>query len=118
MMRWILVSMLMIFVLVACGSGDAPSSNESEKVAATTEEPSEPKYFQGAGVIESIDFERSTVTIAHEDIPGFMNAMTMAFELLDPTHLETVEVGQQVYFVVVVKEDGSYFIERFGEIPR
>jgi Cu/Ag efflux protein CusF len=110
--------MLMTFVLVACGSGDAPSSNEAEEVAATAEEPSEPRVFQGEGVIESIDFEQSTVTIAHEDIPGFMNAMTMAFEVLEPADLKTVEVGQQVYFVVMVKEDGSYFIERFGEIPR
>ena len=118
MMRWILISMLLTFVLVACGSGDAPSSDETQEVAATKEEPAEPQYFQASGVIESIDSERSTVTIAHEDIEGFMNAMTMEFELLEPSHLETVEVGQQVYFVVMVKGDGSYLIERFGEIPR
>ena len=117
-MRWILISLLVGFVLVACGSGDVPSSDEANEEATTAEEPAGPQYFQAYGVIESIDVENNSVTIAHEEIPGFMNAMTMAFEVLDPAQLEAVEVGEGVDFVVIVKEDGSYFIERFGEMPR
>ena len=117
-MRWILTLMLIGFVVVACGSGDAPSSNEAGENDATAAEPAEPQLFQGYGVIESIDVDNKSVTIAHEDIPGFMNAMTMAFDVLDPALFETVAVGDETYFVVVVKEDGSYFIERFDEIPR
>lgn len=105
---------------VACGSGEAPPAEEAESAQepTTTEESAGTQYFQGVGVIESIEWEPPSVTIAHEDIPGFMNAMTMSYEVSEAGQLETVEVGQTVDFVVAVKEDGSYFIERFGKMPQ
>jgi Cu/Ag efflux protein CusF len=119
-MRYLLTMMLLSLVVLACGSGDAPPADEAEPAqeATTAEESAEPQYFQGIGVIESIEWEPPSVTIAHEDIPGFMNAMTMSFEVLEAGQLETVEVGQTVDFVVVVKGDGSYYIERFGKMPQ
>lgn len=119
-MRWILSLMLLGMFAMACGSGEAPPAGESEPAqeSTTAEDSAGAQYFQGVGVIESIEWEPPSVTIAHEDIPGFMNAMTMSFEVLEAGELETVEVGQTVDFVVVVKEDGSYVIERFGKMPQ
>lgn len=116
-MRWIL-NIVLVGLFVACGSVDAPSTDEAQGESAAAEESAKPQYFQAHGVIEAIDIEMNSVTIAHEDIPGFMNAMTMEFEVMDPAQLDTVSEGEEVDFVVMVNPDGSYVLERFGEMPR
>lgn len=50
------------------------------------------------GVIQDVDREHQQLLIAHEDIPGFMPAMTMNFDLASPALLEGLEPGQVVRF--------------------
>ncbi len=57
------------------------------------------------GVVRRI--EKEHVTIAHEDIPDFMGAMTMRFSYPDKAALESLHLGDQVAGTLrVVKEDG------------
>lgn len=62
----------------------------------------------GHGVIQSVDPERGQVTIDHEEIPGFMGAMTMTFEVKDPGLLEGLDAGAEVDFRV--KEEGGRYV--------
>jgi protein SCO1/2 len=66
--------------------------------AATTD-------YRLKGVIRKIDHER--VTISHEEIKGFMSAMTMPFHLSDPIALEGLKLGDEVEATLhVIFENG------------
>jgi protein SCO1/2 len=48
------------------------------------------------------------VTIDHQDIPGLMSAMTMAFEVRNPEVLRGVEAGDTVEFTLVRDAQGLH----------
>jgi protein SCO1/2 len=48
------------------------------------------------------------VIISHRDIPGFMRAMAMEFEVRDPRELEGLAPGAQIDFELVAGKGGSY----------
>jgi Cu/Ag efflux protein CusF len=104
----------MIFVVasfvVACTAGE-PESQEQVEPAAS-ESVGEPQRFEGKGTVEAIDLEQSKITLAHEDIEGFMNAMTMDFDVKNASILTELEVGMEVTFTVVVEADGTYYLDR------
>lgn len=76
----------------------------------STDEPEGPRRFEAVGTVVAI--EGDFVLIDHEDIPGFMDAMTMSFPLEQESLLTGVEVGDRVGFLVRVENDASYRIER------
>jgi Cu/Ag efflux protein CusF len=54
------------------------------------------------GVVTAIDVAASKVTIDHEKIGDYMEAMTMQFDVADPTMLEGLKVGDEKAFVLHV----------------
>ncbi len=50
------------------------------------------------GVVKHLRPEQNRVTIAHEEIPGFMPAMTMEFELRDPAVLSGLNPEDPIRF--------------------
>ena len=54
------------------------------------------------GKVVGIDKRGSAVSIAHEDIPGFMDAMTMPFDLKDRRLLDQLVEGDRVQATLVV----------------
>ena len=58
------------------------------------------KGFHGVGVITGIDSESGFVTIDHEAIPGFMDAMEMAYQLKSPAIGAGLKKGDRVEFDV------------------
>jgi protein SCO1/2 len=71
------------------------------------------RRFDLKGKVVSLDKEHRQVTIAHEEIKGFMDAMTMPFRVKDDWALEVLAPGQAVEAVLVVQEDRSW-IEGLG----
>ena len=61
------------------------------------------------GEVRSVNPEQGLVTIRHEEIPGFMAAMTMPFAIKNKEELEDVRVGDEV--------EGSLEVQReAGEV--
>jgi len=54
------------------------------------------------GKVVGVDKRGSTVTIAHEDIPGYMEAMTMPFNLKDRRVLDQLAEGDHLQATLVV----------------
>ncbi len=52
------------------------------------------------GIVRAIAPEINRIFIDHGDIPGFMEAMTMAFEPEDPNILNGLSPGDQVRFTL------------------
>jgi Cu/Ag efflux protein CusF len=50
------------------------------------------------------------VIIAHDDIPGFMRAMTMSFEVRDPALLEKFTPGERVRFTLERTDQTLYLV--------
>jgi protein SCO1 len=75
--------------------------------------------FTGRGVIKDILPKERQVIIAHEDIPGFMEAMTMGFEVKEDSLLEGRARGEEVTFTVEKTTDTLYLttLTRVGEPP-
>ena len=76
--------------------------------------------YDGRGVIQQIAADRRTVTIAHEDIPGYMMAMTMDFAVKDTNELNGLSPGDQVTFKLVVRanDDWVEHLLRTGQTNR
>ena len=52
------------------------------------------------------------ITVNHEDIPGFMSAMTMPYRVKDPSVVQEVEPGDVIAAEVVVPNNGNnYWLE-------
>jgi protein SCO1/2 len=78
--------------------------------------PEQARRFELRGQVLSIQLDRNEITIHHEDIPGFMPAMTMPFRARNRGILGGLEPGDLVRGTLVVLEDDAYLegLERTG----
>ena len=54
------------------------------------------KRFDLKGKVIAVDKNARTATIAHEDIPGYMGAMTMPFAVKSDGDLEMIKPGNAI----------------------
>ena len=64
--------------------------------------------YQVGGTIVRIEAARRSVVIAHEAIPGFMEPMTMPFEVRDSAILDGIKKGEDVKFGLVVQGNHAW----------
>lgn len=81
--------------LSACGR------DSSDAVEESSSPPTSETYYNGVGTIITI-INEDHVKIEHDEIPGFMNAMTMNFKVKDPSLLQDLAPGMDVRFRVAV----------------
>jgi len=67
-----------------------------------------PKRYSGRGLVLAVNPSERSLTISHEKIPGFMDAMAMPFRVNNARLLQGVERGHQVYFRLAVEKNTSY----------
>ena len=103
--------MLVLFgSLSACAPGDAgeaeqpaPAGEAEPMPDGTREAP-----YVGRGVIQSIG--EGLLEIQHEEIPGFMGAMTMAFSVAEEAMNDSLEVGDEIIFKIALHPERGYQI--------
>lgn len=78
-----------------------------------------PKQYEVNGQILGIKPERQEVLVKHEDIPGFMPAMTMPYTVKDAGLLEGKEPGDLITATLVVGDVDAYLstLTRTGHAP-
>jgi protein SCO1/2 len=76
-----------------------------------------PTSFQVQGVVIELMPDEKTVRIKHEEIPGYMAAMTMPFEVRDTKELAGLEAGDRVAFRMLVTDDDGW-IDQIRKLPR
>jgi protein SCO1/2 len=67
--------------------------------------------YELTGKVVAVDPQRRLVTIAHEKIEGYMDAMTMPFSLKDEWAYTVLAAGDRVGAVLVVEGDRSWLEE-------
>ncbi len=101
----------MLVIAVTLGRGragcDRAGADGEGRCSETTRRPQ--RYSQLKGVVRKVDVASGEVTIAHEDVPGFMPKMTMPFTLKDTTMLNNIQPGDVVEgpLKVIVRGRGS-----------
>jgi protein SCO1/2 len=76
-----------------------------------------PELYDADGTVTEVRPDLRQVVIDHEDIPGLMPAMTMNFDVADPSLLEGLAAGDRIHFRIA-RDGESYRIvraEKLGE---
>ncbi|MEW6273064.1 MAG: copper-binding protein [Thermodesulfobacteriota bacterium] len=76
----------------------------------------EGKLYPIRGEVVAVGVARNEVTLRHEAVAGFMEAMTMPFPVAKRELLDGVEPGDRVEGVLLV-EGARYVILSLAEIP-
>ncbi|MCL4181193.1 MAG: SCO family protein [Verrucomicrobia bacterium] len=101
-----IVLVLLGSALAGCGPATGPDEGSQSAIP-----PSGSRIFYVKGVVRELSPEGNSVRIRHEEIPGYMEAMTMPFQVRDEQELAGLEPGQAVLFRLVVTEDDSWIDE-------
>jgi protein SCO1 len=71
------------------------------------------------GQVQSLEIPRKLVTVKHEEIKGFMPAMTMPYEVADAKALDGLAPGDLINAKLVVFSNGAHLVEikKVGTAP-
>jgi protein SCO1/2 len=69
------------------------------------------KRYELSGKVVAVDGQARRVTVAHDDIEGFMDGMTMPFTVKDTWALETLAPGDEIQATLVVTDEASWLEE-------
>ena len=106
---WLLFLPL-VLSLTACRKEGAPAGGGTNVVVvagsdAETEEV--PKEFEVRGVVRKVNADRAQLIVKHEEIPGYMAAMTMPFDVRPTNEMSKVKPGDRIAFrMLVTTNDG------------
>lgn len=111
MTRWILSCCFFGVALLPAGCGSRQNQPEKpvtaepqpSKSTSTEKPPATVESYKLVGVVRKIDKESGEVMIRHEEIPGFMKAMTMPFDLKGQEVLGELMPGDEVEARLIVK---------------
>src|SRR5258707_11431545 len=80
---------------------------------------SDQRTFTLQGQVVSLEPARRLVTVKHEEIQGFMPAMTMPYEVRDRKLLDPIAAGDLINATLVVVANGAYLsaIRKVGQAP-
>src|ERR1041385_1598906 len=88
------------FALAAAGGGRA----EDRSAATPSSSRTNRHVFQVKGLVTAVNPAEKTITIKHEEIPGYMQPMTMPFDVKDTNELAGIEAGDPISFRLTVSE--------------
>ncbi len=77
------------------------------------------KEYKLQGQILSVQDDHKQAVIRHEEIPGFMSAMTMPYPALDPKEYEGIVAGDLINATLVVEPTKAYLVsvKKVGNAP-
>lgn len=93
---------VILLATTACGAQDDAHRNSEHGDEELSNDGAAPKQFDAHGLVKSITPNGSHLVVAHGDVPGFMNAMTMPFSVADETLLSDVSANDSIRFVIEV----------------
>ena len=109
-----LLALLVLSFACAKRESSAPPASAAAPASANAQR------YDLRGVVRSVDREKREITVEHEEIPGFMDAMTMPFAVRDdPQVFEIVHAGDRIEATLVV-DGGDYWLEQLltrGFVP-
>jgi protein SCO1/2 len=100
-MRYLIILLFSILLFSACQKAETQIAS------------GEAKRYPLKGKVLSVDKEKKKASIAHEEIPGYMEAMTMNFPIKDTCVWDDLTEGSEIRGELVVDKD-EYWLENIG----
>jgi protein SCO1/2 len=99
-----------LMIVVAAWGVASCTGNSTGQPSAAARPPSQTatQIFSVQGVVKELKPDSKTVVIQHEDIPNYMRAMTMPFEVKNTNELAGLGSGDQVTFRLLVTETDGW----------
>jgi protein SCO1 len=88
-------------------AAELPSNTTNSAVA--------PRQFFVTGVVQKLQLDEAKAIVQHEEIPNFMEAMTMPFNIADTNEFSEISTNDQIHFRLVV-EDRRSWIDRVTKV--
>lgn len=101
---WARIAALLCVTLAVAGCNRPTTTNSSAR------------SYEVRGIVRGFAPDRSTVSIEHEDIPGFMPAMTMPFSVKNPNEITGLKIGDAISFRTTVT-DKDLFLDQVKKLP-
>jgi protein SCO1/2 len=101
--RRLIALLLAAASMLALAGCKRPETPPEARMAATNQQ-----IYQVKGVVREVHPERNKVKVAHEEIPGYMEAMTMMLDVKEAKELDGLQVGDMVSFRMIVTEDDGW----------
>ena len=101
--KWI-ISAFCLFTLSVVAAGVLVSRHQCKNPPVENAA----KHFEAKGIVREIEPDGQTILIQHDDIPGFMPAMTMPFSLRGTNVSHGFGAGDQVRFELIVTKEDSW----------
>ena len=102
-------------MLTACGPGKpVPESSPASAEPAATNT----RVYYVLGNVKQLRLPEKRVIVEHEEIAGFMDAMTMPFNVANTNEFSTIATNDQIHFRLVVQDDRSWIdqVTKVGEV--
>ena len=101
-----ILSLIAVFAMLATLSACGRQVGETPEDTASREElPAPVETHEAVGVLKAFLPDGEHIRIDHEEIPGFMEAMTMSFAVEDTTLLQGIQVEDSIRFTLSVTGD-------------
>ena len=113
----VLLGLLTMFC--ACNRS-APGPSSSSSASSSAQSSSAIKHYPFKGKIVAVDTNAGNANIDGEDIPGFMGAMTMQYEIRPSSDLQKLHPGDSISADLVVDNSGDvekYWLEKVSATP-
>src|SRR5437868_3159528 len=101
MFRWF-TFLLLACLLAVSGCGRAPEAGSQRE--PVTRANTEQKMFEVKGIVIAVKPKEKSIEIRHEEIPGYMPAMTMPFDVRNTNELAGLQPGDSVSFRMLVTD--------------
>jgi protein SCO1/2 len=98
---------LFLMLVLALATGASATSQASSQGSAKPGT-AQTKHYKLAGTVKSVDAKGHSLTVQAGDIPGFMPAMTMPYDVAKNESLDKIVSGDQITADVVVTGDESH----------
>ena len=85
-----------------------PPPATNAPVASTDPAPGTTNIYEVKGLVQQVRTNRTTAIIRHEEIPGYMPAMTMPLSVKDTNDLAGVKAGDMISFRMLVTTDDGW----------
>jgi protein SCO1/2 len=95
-------------VFAACGPSQSATQSAADNKPTTRAKDTSEKRHTLTGRVVSIDKSTHSINVDGDEIPGFMAAMTMPYQVKDAGALEKLSPGDQIKAEIVMGNDGAY----------
>jgi protein SCO1/2 len=121
MIRWLKTLLLSTGLAAVIGCGPAvehahDAAHGKDSGVRATDFPTNVTAYEVKGVLKEIRANGWKALIDHEDIPGYMEAMTMLLDVKDTNDLSAVRPGDSIQFRMLVTETDGWIdrVRRIG----